>query len=323
MSTIQFKKAKRQNARLVIGMAGVSGSGKTYSALLLAYGLAGYDASKVAIIDTENGRASLYSDALKGAVKATNEPFLIGDLFAPFSPQRYIDSIEAAQQAGIKVLVIDSYTHIWEGIGGCEEIATAGNPKVARWNKAKAEHKRFVNKLLQCDMHVIICIRARDKVKMIRDGGETKFESLGVQPICERNLPFELTASLMMWNSGKQHELLKCPDEIAHLFTGSGYINDTHGAAILDWVQGGAPVDSKLEKWKNSLQSNTEQGLTHIEECWSKVPAAIQKQIGSAFYESLKSSARGHDELREMGAGPQAAEGVDKLNSQITGGDDL
>jgi hypothetical protein len=323
MSVIQIRKAARESARLVIGISGVSGSGKTFTALQMALGLAGGDASKVGLLDTENRRGSLYSDCLKRAVKPTNEPFLIGDLFAPFSPQRYIDAIEEFQKAGVKVLVIDSISHEWEGSGGCEEIANAGNPKVPRWNTAKSEHKRFMNKLLQSDMHIIACIRAREKVKLIKRDGKTEFESQGVQPIQEKNFAFEVTASLMMWNSGKEHELLKCPDELAHLFTGSGYINDTHGAAILEWVQGGAPVDAKLEKWKNSLQSNTEQGLKHIESCWSKVPPAIQAKLGAEFHESLKASARGHDELREMGAGTQAAEGVGKLNEQIAGGADL
>ena len=82
MSILNICPAVRTSAKLVIGLAGTSGSGKTYSALQLAYGLAGKDATKVGLLDTENRRGSLYSHVLG------NPPFLIGDLAAPFSPQR-------------------------------------------------------------------------------------------------------------------------------------------------------------------------------------------------------------------------------------------
>jgi hypothetical protein len=324
MSVIQIRKAKRDNARLVIGLAGVSGSGKTYSALLLALGLAGGDASKVGMLDTENRRGSLYADALKGAAAPTDEPFLIGDLFAPFSPQRYIDAIEEFQRAGVEVLVIDSVTHEWEGTGGCEEIATAGSPKVPRWNLAKAEHKRFMNKLLQSDMHIIVCIRAREKVEVLREKNpetgrtETVFKPLGVQPIQEKNFMFEVTCSLMMWNSGKSHEVMKAPEELMPLLSQEGYINDTHGRALREWVAGGNNADQKIEKWRNSLQSNAEKGVTHIEDCWTQVPAGVKKKLGEVFYKSLIESAKSHDELRALGAGNQAANtSLDSLNAGI------
>ena len=110
MSVIQIRKAKREGARLVLGLAGISGTGKTYTALQLAWGLANYDASKVGFLDTENRRGSLYSDALRDGSGVVHE-FWIGDLEPPFSPQRYIDAILEFQKHGVEVLVIDSVTH--------------------------------------------------------------------------------------------------------------------------------------------------------------------------------------------------------------------
>src|ERR1700761_1454166 len=93
---VNIRKAKRAGARLVIGLSGISGSGKTKTALLLAYGLANGDGSKVGFLDTENRRGSLYADndlysMVQQQLGLANpaEPFLIGDLDAPFSPQRY------------------------------------------------------------------------------------------------------------------------------------------------------------------------------------------------------------------------------------------
>jgi hypothetical protein len=79
--------AKRHQVKLRLGLSGASGFGKTYSALLLAYGITG-DWSKVAIIDTENGSASLYSH-LGG--------YNVLTLTEPYTPERYIQAIEACE----------------------------------------------------------------------------------------------------------------------------------------------------------------------------------------------------------------------------------
>lgn len=317
MSVIQIRKARRDKARVVVGISGISGSGKTHTALLMALGLAGGNPEKVAMLDCENRRGSLYSDVMKSAVVPTDGEFYIGDLFAPFSPQRYIDAIEEFQKIGVEVLVIDSVSHEWEGLGGCEEIANAGNPRNPAWNKAKAEHKRFMNKLLQSDMHIIVCIRAREKVQLVKRDGKTEYVSQGVQPIQEKNFMFELTASLMMWNNGKEYELLKCPGDLVPLFKNPGYLNDTHGRGIREWVNGGAaPADAKADKWRNSLQSNAEKGVVHTKACWAKVPEDMRAALGEGFYSSLIASAKAHDDLRDMG-GPDEQDGIAGLNQAI------
>lgn len=319
MSTITFRQVEREGARLVLGISGISGSGKTFTALQLAYGLAGYDARKVFFIDTENKRGSLYADALRNA-KGEVQRFMIGDLYAPFSPQRYIDAILAAQQAGAEVLVIDSISHEWEGPGGCDEIANAGNPKTPRWNDAKREHKRFMTALLQCDMHVIACIRAREKVKIGRDAqGKTVIEPLGIMPICEKNFMFEMTASLMMWNEGQHQEVMKCPAELRGILgREKGYLTAADGAALRQWVAGGAQGDPEVESTMNRLRTVTEQGLAALQAAWGELPPAIKAKIGpKGCPDELKASAKAYDEQRALAA--QRDGGIDELNQEVLG----
>lgn len=331
MAVINIREAQRSGARVVIGLAGQSGSGKTLTALYLAWGMAGYDSKKVGFLDTENKRGSLYADALKDA-KGNIHRFLIGDLYPPFSPQRYIDAIREFEKAGVEVLVIDSATHEWEGEGGCEDIANAGDPRMPKWNKAKAEHKRFVNAALQCDMHLIVCIRAREKVKVSKEKNaqgkiETLIESIGVQPICEKNFMFEMTASALMLSGGKSREVLKCPAELESVFgqTGTiadGYLTPQHGKALRDWVDGatGERSDPKLEKWANSLRGQTEQGSAHFEQCWQQTPEKIRKALGDTFYAELTEAAKAYDQMRQQaGDDPDAQAAVDGLNSAISG----
>jgi hypothetical protein len=330
MSIFQIREARRNGARLVIGLAGQSGTGKTYTALQLAWGLANFDAKKVGFCDTENRRGSLYADALKDA-NGNIHRFLIGDLYAPFSPERYIQAIKAFEQAGVEVLVIDSVTHEWEGIGGCQELAVAmGSVKMPNWAKAKEEHKRFMNVLLQCDMHIILCVRAREKVEISKQKNaqtgrlETVVTPIGVQPICEGNMMFEMTASCMMHDEGTRQDVLKCPAELRGILgRAQGYIGPMDGKALRDWVDGAdQSEDPKLERWRTKLRGNCEQGFEHLKSCWDKTPAEIRKALGKEFLEELKLSATAYDQHRALNNQPEdpdVADAIGDLNSQIQG----
>lgn len=287
--TFEIRKAQRQGARLLIQLSGVSGSGKTYTALQLAYGLAGQNADKVVLIDTENRRGSLYADCLP-------QPFNILDFYAPFSPQRYIEAIDAACRAGAEVIVIDSVTHEWEGPGGCQEIANQ-NPRFADWKKAKAEHKRFMTHMLQSPAHIIACTRAREKTDFSDTRNPVK---LGVQPIQEQNFSYEATVSLMMQDQGKRQDVLKCPAELQDVLgRGQGYIGDSHGLALRRWVDGGVKVDPAIEHHRGMLLNATEQGLAALQAAWTATPAAVRKALGDKFKDQLKAAASAYDEQRQ------------------------
>lgn len=308
MSVLQIREARREGARIVIGIAGVSGSGKTFTALQLAYGLANKNPAKVGFLDTENRRGSLYADVLP-------KPFLIGDLYAPFSPQRYIDAIMEFQRAGVEVLVIDSVTHEWEGAGGCEEIASNTNSRMADWKRAKAEHKRFMNAMLQSDMHVIACIRAREKTDFTDPKNP---RPLGLQPIQEKNFMFEMTASVMMHDSGRSQTVLKCPNElIAMLGRQNGYLTADDGQALRAWIDGAALLDPAVEHHRNALQTVTEKGLVALKKAWEAAPAKVRKSLGQEFLETLKAAATAYDDQRKS-ASPAAPSVVETLNRQAS-----
>lgn len=211
MSPVSFRPAVRENVRLLIGVAGGTGAGKTMSALRLATGLSG--GQRFALIDTENGRALEYADLFQ---------FDHGDLRAPFTPAAYIEAIKAADEAGYPVIVVDSASHEHAGDGGLldmhekELTRMAGDDwkkreqaTFAAWVKPKGEHKHFVNTLLQVRAHVILALRAEEKIELVRsDKGKLEVipkraPGKGIEgwlPIAEKNLPYELTISLLLTN---------------------------------------------------------------------------------------------------------------------------
>jgi len=317
MTVIQIREAQREGARLVIGLQGISGSGKTYTALQLAYGLANYQGKKVGFLDTENRRGSLYADILTNPKTGQVDRFMIGDLTPPFSPQRYIEAIAAFEDAGVDVLVIDSVSHEWAGQGGCYDIAKNTSKRIDDWLTAKNEHKRFMSAMLQSSMHVIACIREAPKTDF-KDPKNPR--ALGLMPIQESQFVFELTASLQMWNCGQAQAVLKCPDELVPILgRQNGYITAADGKALRDWVDGGQQVDPMILKYRDRLQAICEQGEQAVRDAWNdKTPEKIRKALGDAFRDQLVASAKEFDAQRKRANGDDGS--LDDLNRQIFAG---
>lgn len=155
----------------------------------MAYGLVGAW-GKIAVIDTENGSASLYSHLGE---------FNVIDLQAPFKPEKYIEAIDACVKAGMECIIMDSSSHEWSGPGGCIEINESlaqskyrGNTWSA-WSETTPRHDAFVQHVLQCPIHVITCTRSKMETVMTDD---KKVKKLGMKDIQRDGWEYELTVSL-------------------------------------------------------------------------------------------------------------------------------
>lgn len=243
--TFTFRPGVRANVPLLLGLAGGTGSGKTMTALLLARGIAGGDPFYV--IDTENGRALHYADDFK---------FEHGELHAPFRPARYADAIAAAEAAGAKVIVVDSMSHEWTGDGGMldwqeEEMRGEESRRMSSWIKPKADHRKFVTRLLQTNAHVILCFRAEPKVDMKKDAQGRwqvvpKASLVGLDgwvPISEKMLPYELTASfLLMADQPGIPKPIKLQEQHRPFFPLDSPITEAAGVQLAAWAAGGAAL---------------------------------------------------------------------------------
>lgn len=221
MANIEFKPACRQNIGLLIGCIGGTGSGKTLSGLLIARGLCAGDDSQIAVIDTEAGRALHYAPAGKAKPGEFTFGFKHGDMVPPFTPEAYAEAIIAAEEAGFKAIVIDSFSHEYAGDGGLDDIHEDALDRITRgdadkreklsvmaWKEPKKRHKRLISRLLQCRAHLIICMRAEEKMKIatVKDGEFKKTVITPAEdrpmverwvPTTEKKFPFELTMSLL------------------------------------------------------------------------------------------------------------------------------
>ena len=277
-----FQEAVRENVGLLIAFAGASGSGKTMSALRMAQGLA--NGKPIAFIDTEARRGLHYADSFK---------FLHSDMRAPFKPARFVEGIKAAEAAGAAVIIIDSFSHEYDGPGGiidwADELAEKGVKSPGNWKEPKMAHKRLMNELLQCRASIIFCLRADEKIEIIREGGKTQVRPLGWMPICEKRFMYEMTASFTLTadNPGKPNFALphKLQEQHRAFFPDGQFIDENAGKAIAEWAAGGvppaAPPPPRERSWliAQGDQAAT-MSMSALQACWGTFTPEEKKIVG-------------------------------------------
>lgn len=240
---MKLQKAKRKQVKLKIGLSGPSGYGKTYSALLLAFGMTN-DWNKIAIIDTENNSASLYSHLGEFNVLTLNEPY---------TPERYIEAIRVCEQSEIEVLIIDSISQEWSGKGGCLEIHEQLGGRFQDWNKVTPRHNSFLDAIIQSKLHVITTSRRKVDYSLDQDSnGRTKVMKLGTKEIQREGYEYEITVNFEFLND---KHLVSASKDRTGMFVGKPefIINASTGKKLLDWCNQG----TSLEELKMMIESTT------------------------------------------------------------------
>lgn len=228
-----FKKAKKEQVWLKVLMSGASGSGKSYSALRMATGIAKECGSRIAYIGTEGTRDKYY---------ASNFDYDLLSLDEPFSIEKYVEAIDEAIEAGYKVLIIDSLTHEWLWLNDLHD-KMPGN-SFQNWGKLKPKHREFMDKILMCPIHVIATSRSRDEwVLEENDKGRKEPRKVGMGAQQDKNITYEYTVSLVI---DQNTHIAHADKDNTKLFDGRyDIITEKDGKALYEWANDGdtpAPV---------------------------------------------------------------------------------
>jgi hypothetical protein len=183
--SMTFQKATKKSARLRMALIGVAGAGKTYTALSIASNLG----KKIAVLDTERGSASKYSDLFEFDVM---EP-------ESFAPKTYIDAIEAAAEAGYDVIILDSLSHAWAGKDGALELVdraarrAQSNNNFGAWRDVTPQHNAMVDTIIGAKIHIIATMRAKTEYVQEKDPktGRTSVRKVGMAPVQRDGLEYE------------------------------------------------------------------------------------------------------------------------------------
>jgi hypothetical protein len=234
MSTFEIHRATKRRAKLRLGMSGPAGSGKTYSALLIASGLGG----RIGMIDTEHGSGDLYADLLP-------EGYDVLQLTPPFTPARYIEAIHALEETGVSTIIVDSLTHAWSGEGGSLDrqgkIADKSGNSWQAWRQVTPEHNALVEALLQSSCHIIATMRAKTEYVQEKDErtGKQVVRKIGLAPIMRDGIEYEFTTFLEL----DVHHMAFVGKDRTRLFDGAIFMpNIETGRQLLTWLDSGEDI---------------------------------------------------------------------------------
>ena len=249
---MKLEQASRKRVKLRLNIASPSGFGKTFGALLIGYGITG-NWLNIAVIDTENDSASLYS--YLGEYKTLK-------LDPPYTPERYIRAIKTCEDAGIELIIIDSITHVWKGQGGLLEYQNALGGRYQDWAKATPLYQQWLNTILQSKCHIITTNRKKQGYNMITEGNKTKVEKAGLDDEIRDGYEYEMTVALEIIND---KHMARASKDRTQLFVDKPefVISIETGKAILDWCNQGIEPLSINEQ----IEANTDEIIKRVESC--------------------------------------------------------
>jgi hypothetical protein len=248
-----IRPAIRQKVPLLLGLAGPSGSGKTYSALRLASGIARVAGGDIVVIDTENRRAQHYADLFA---------FQHIDFAPPYGPLDYLAALQTAERTRPACIIIDSLSHEHDGEGGTldcvtheldrlagEDVSLQHKLAAAAWRRPKAARRALLSGLLRLESHVIVCIRANERTRPLRETMTPEPVDMGLTPVAAPEFLFELTCSALLkagaqgsptWASALpgEHAAIKLPRQFEAVFQDKGPLEEAHGEQLARWAAG-------------------------------------------------------------------------------------
>jgi hypothetical protein len=228
-----IQKAVRERVYTKIALMGTSGSGKTYSALRLATGMA---AELSAITKKKATILMANTEMSRGRYYANEFDYDIVDIEPPHNPERYVELIGFAITQGYDILIIDSTSHEWEGIGGCLELQKIAGGTAQAWAKVTPRHNEFINAIAESKIHLIATMRAKDQYEIDKDDkGKTTIRKLGVGAKQRDGFEFEFTVTMLLDQATNTSESKK---DNTHIFEGKAahILTEEDGKKIIKWA---------------------------------------------------------------------------------------
>lgn len=235
-----FVKAKKEKIWTKVLLGGSSGSGKTYSALRLATGLAKKCGSGIAAIDTEAGRIRYYANEFD---------FSDMQLTEPFTPEKYIEAINEAVGSGFKVLIIDSISHEWNY---CVDIhdKMPGN-SWTNWSKVTPRHDAFMEKILQAPIHIIATVRGKDEYVLEEKNGKQTPKKVGLGFKQRDGVEYNYTAT---FNIAQDTHIAEATKDNTHIFEGRyEVLTEKDGEVLYDWANTGEDFAFNISKAQQDI----------------------------------------------------------------------
>lgn len=266
---MQLRKAIRKAAKLRIGFSAIAGAGKTMSSLKVAYGLTG-DWSKIGLIDTEAGSGDLYAHLGDYNILPLTE----------FSPEKYIQAINACEAAGMEVIILDGISPEWEFL--LQVHSKMPGNSFTNWSTVTPRHDNFINKILNSTSHIFTTVRRKTEYDMDQSSGKTKITRMGTKEVMRESYDYNLTVNFEI---GENHYARATKDR-TELFPVDEYflLSEETGKKLKEWANSGV-TDTEVLLQAALIELNNTSNMNGLSNVWNKFS---ELKTNETFKEAVK-----------------------------------
>ena len=199
---------------------------------------------KIALIDTEHGRASKYADRFEFDTLMLERANI----------EQIVKAIDQAQDGAYPVLVIDSLSHPWyELVDEVEQIAQAryrGNTWAA-WSEGTPKQRTLIEAILSYPGHVIGTMRSKTEWSLETRDGKVSPKRVGLAPEQRKGAEYEFDIMIELNTDHLANVIIDhtgfCQDRIID------HPGEDFGAELAAWLsERGEPVPPAAKKQKAS-----------------------------------------------------------------------
>lgn len=294
----QATPATRQGILLQAAMCGVSGSGKTKSALILATHLVkmlnlGDPAEVIFGVDSENGSMLKYAPSKRSTGYAFQHVAMPTD---DQSPDAWMGALDYCDGRGARVVIMDSFSDEWVGIDGVIELvdkvtddSRSKNAFSTGWKKMSPKHARMLQRIRESSAHVIMTIRAKTEwVLEKNDKGQTEPRKIGLGPVQREGIEYQPDVWFDMAISGRDVIASVGKTRCDMLALGESFRNPDEELArvVADWI-----LDSPIGEQPRSVGEAVQMTIA---ECTSAAPLpdAERKAVMEAAFKRFEDFCR-------------------------------
>ena len=185
------RQAKRTRRPLKVSMEGLSGGGKSYTALRLAFDMRRHGMGKrIVVIDSENESAGLYAGQM---VEGERWDFMTVDMPADKrNPAGYAEAYEWAVGEGYDIIIFDSLSHAWHGALEQVDQMSRGGDKMRAWANMSPQQRQMIQTLTDPRAHCIVTMRVKTDFQEVEGGnGKKRMQKVGMKADQRDNTEYE------------------------------------------------------------------------------------------------------------------------------------
>lgn len=287
---MQVANAIREKQKALIGLVGPSGSGKSLSALLLAYGIVKEAHpylsdeelwEKIGAADTEHKRLLNYVGQTHGNITIGSFKYI--NFEPPFNTDRYNMAIRLLMQQGVEVIIVDSLSHQWQGEGGVVEThgGMQGN-SFQNWGKLAPESSKLVKGLTTAAVHMITTLRVKSDYVIELVDGKNVPKKVGMKPVQKDDMEYEFDT---VFSIGMDH-MARVSKDITNLFEGDEFtITPDIGSKLYRYLELGIDVQAEERARREKEEANRLSNVAKIREL-SSTDADVAKIVSDCEFKA-------------------------------------